>query len=59
MRQSHLFGRTLREAPSEAETPGHQLLLRAGLARPLKAGIFSLLPLGFRAAQKLEQIIRE
>ncbi len=59
MRQSHLFGRTLREAPSEAETPGHQLLLRAGLARPLKAGIYSLLPLGFRAAQKLEQIIRE
>lgn len=59
MRQSHLFGRTLREAPSEAETPGHRLLLRAGLARSLKAGIFSLLPLGFRAAQKLEQIIRE
>jgi prolyl-tRNA synthetase len=59
MRQSHLFGRTLREAPSEAETPGHQLLLRAGLARALKAGIYSLLPLGFRAAQKLEQIIRE
>ncbi|OGO73422.1 MAG: proline--tRNA ligase [Chloroflexi bacterium RIFCSPLOWO2_12_FULL_71_12] len=59
MRQSHLFGRTLREAPSEAETPGHQLLLRAGLARPLKTGIYSLLPLGFRAAQKLERIIRE
>ena len=59
MRQSHLFGRTLREAPTEAETPGHQLILRAGLARPLKAGIYTLLPLGFRAARKVEQIIRE
>jgi prolyl-tRNA synthetase len=59
MRQSHLFGRTLRDAPSEAETPGHQLLLRAALARPLKAGIYTLLPLGFRVAQKLERIVRE
>ena len=59
MRQSHLFGRTLRDAPSEAETAGHQLLLRAALARPLKAGIYTLLPLGFRVAQKVERIIRE
>ena len=29
MRQSKLFGRTLREAPAEAQTPGHRLLLRA------------------------------
>ncbi|MBI2764701.1 MAG: proline--tRNA ligase [Chloroflexi bacterium] len=59
MRQSHLFGRTLREAPSEAQTRGHQLLLRAGLARALAAGIYTLLPLGFRVAKKLEGIIRE
>ncbi len=59
MRQSHLFGRTLREAPAEAQTRGHQLLLRAALARPLAAGIYSLLPLGFRVAKKLERIIRE
>ncbi len=59
MRQSHLFGRTLREAPSDAQTRGHQLLLRAALARPLAAGIYTLLPLGFRVAKKLERIIRE
>lgn len=59
MRQSKLFGRTLRDAPSDAETAGHKLLLRAALARPLKAGIYTLLPLGFRVAQKLEQIVRE
>jgi prolyl-tRNA synthetase len=59
MRQSHLFGRTLREAPAEAQTRGHQLLLRAAIARSLAAGIYTLLPLGFRAAKKIEQIIRE
>src|SRR6266566_4375549 len=59
MRQSTLFGRTLREAPADAQTPGHQLLLRAAIARPLAAGLYTWLPLGFRVAQKVEQIIRE
>src|SRR5436189_5626730 len=59
MRQSHLFGRTLREAPAEAQTPGHQLMLRAAIARPLAAGLYTWLPLGFRVARKVEQIIRE
>jgi prolyl-tRNA synthetase len=59
MRQSQLFGRTLREAPAEAQTPGHQLMLRAAIARPLAAGLYTWLPLGFRVARKVEQIIRE
>ena len=59
MRQSSLFGRTLRGAPSEAQTPGHRLMLRAAIARPLAAGLYTWLPLGFRVAQKVEQIIRE
>src|SRR3990172_573842 len=59
MRQSHLFGRTLREAPAEAQTRGHQLLLRAAIARPLAAGIYTLLPLGFRVARKMEKIMGE
>ncbi len=59
MRQSTLFGRTLREAPADAQTPGHQLLLRAAIARPLASGLYTWLPLGFRVAQKIEQIIRE
>ena len=33
--------------------------MRAGLIRPLAAGIFSYLPLGFRVKQKIEQILRE
>jgi prolyl-tRNA synthetase len=59
MRLSKLFSRTLRQAPSDAETPGHQLLLRAGLVQQLAAGSYSLLPLGLRAIRKIEQIIRE
>jgi prolyl-tRNA synthetase len=57
--QSNLFGRTLREAPSDATTPGTQLMLRAAIARPLAAGLYTWLPLGFRVARKVEQIIRE
>ena len=39
--------------------PSHQLLLRAGLVQQLAAGIYSFLPLGWRALRKIEQIIRE
>jgi prolyl-tRNA synthetase len=59
MRMSHLFGRTLRDAPGDVELPSHRLMLRAALIRPLGAGIYSLLPLGWRVVRKIEQIIRE
>ncbi|MBI1744596.1 proline--tRNA ligase [Candidatus Acetothermia bacterium] len=50
---------TLREEPKDAELMSHKLLLRAGLARPLAAGIYTLLPLGQRVRLKIENIIRE
>ena len=59
MRLSQLFGSTLRQAPAEAETVGHQLLLRAALVQQLSAGVYSTLPLGWRALRRIEQIIRE
>ena len=59
MRYSSLFTQTLREAPADAELASHQLALRAGLIRPLAAGIFSALPLGLRVARKIEAIFRE
>ncbi len=59
MRMSQLFSQTLREAPSEAEIPSHQLLLRAGFIRQLAAGIFSYLPLAKRALTKIEDIMRD
>jgi prolyl-tRNA synthetase len=54
-----MFGRTLRAAPADVEIISHQLSLRAGLIRPLGAGLFSLLPLGWRVVNKIEDIIRE
>ena len=58
-RMSRLFVRTLREDPSEATLPSHRLLLRAGCIRLLGSGIYSILPMGWRALRRVEQIIRE
>ena len=59
MRFTKLFGKTLREAPAEAENISHQLLLRAGMIAPIAAGIYSYLPSGWRVLRKIEGIIRE
>ena len=39
--------------------PSHRLLLRAGYVRQLGSGIYSLLPLGKRVNDRVEQVIRE
>ncbi len=58
-RWSKLFIPTLREAPTDAEVASHKLLLRAGYIRQLGAGIYSYLPLGQRALNKIIAIVRE
>lgn len=59
MRYSKYFIHTLFEVPKEAETPSHILLLRGSYIHPVAAGIYSLLPLGHRVAQKIKRILRE
>ncbi len=59
MRYSQAFIHTLFEAPREAETPSHILLLRGSYICPTAAGLYSLLPLGQRVTQKIRGIIRE
>jgi prolyl-tRNA synthetase len=59
MRVSRLFGKTLREAPSDADTISHQYLVRAGMINQLTAGVYSFLPLGLRVQNKIEDIIRD
>ena len=59
MRVSQLFTKTLREAPAEAETISHQLLVRTGMIHQIGTGIYSYLPLGLKVLRKLERIIRE
>ena len=59
MRVSKLFGKTLRDDPSEAEIASHRLMLRAGLISQVATGVYSYLPLAWRSLRKIEQIIRE
>ena len=49
----------MKEVPSDAEIPSHQLMLRAGLIRQVMAGAYTYLPLGWRAVRKVEAIVRE
>ncbi|MDX9912535.1 MAG: proline--tRNA ligase [Phycisphaerales bacterium] len=50
---------TLREAPAEATTPSHVLLLRAGYIRQVAAGVYTFLPLAWRVLDKVTTIVRE
>ncbi|MFI5024620.1 MAG: proline--tRNA ligase [Alphaproteobacteria bacterium] len=59
MRLSAYFMPTLKENPAEAQIVSHRYMLRAGMIRQASAGIYSWLPLGFRALKKIEQIVRE
>jgi prolyl-tRNA synthetase len=59
MQYSQYLLPTLKEVPSEAEVPSHQLMLRAGMIRKLASGIYSYLPFGLRSIRKVEAIIRE
>src|SRR4030043_1936236 len=56
---SKTFIPTLKEAPQEAESISHQLMLRAGLVRMLMAGVYSYLPLGLRVLNNIQRIVRE
>lgn len=56
---SKTFIPTLKEAPAEAETVSHRLLLRAGLVRSLMAGVYSYLPLGLRVLDNIKAIVRQ
>jgi len=59
VRISKLFGKTQREVPAEADTISHQLLLKAGMIHQVAAGVYSYLPLAWRALKKIENIIRD
>ncbi|HSU38562.1 MAG TPA: proline--tRNA ligase [Polyangiaceae bacterium] len=50
---------TLKEAPADATSVSHVLLLRGGFIRRMGAGIYSFLPLGVRVLRNVERIIRE
>ena len=59
MRQSKLFGQTIREVPKDELSKNAQLLIRGGFINKLMAGVYTYLPLGLRVLRKIENIIRE
>lgn len=59
MRLSQAFGKTLREAPADAEMISHQLLIRGNFVRPLGAGIYTYMPFGYRVLRKIWAILAE
>jgi prolyl-tRNA synthetase len=58
-RASQLFLPTLRDDPADAEAVSHKLLVRGAFIRQLSAGLWTFLPLGWRAHERIAQIIRE
>ena len=58
-RLSHLFLRTLRDDPADAEVLSHKLLVRAGYVRRVAPGVYSWLPLGLRTLRRIEEVVRE
>ena len=59
MLQSVIFPKTKKEAPKDAQSINHKLLVRAGFIDQLMAGSWTLLPLGWRGITKFNRIIRE
>jgi len=59
MRMTNLLGRRRREHASDAESTGHDLLLRAAYVRQHAAGIYSFLAPGLKSLRRIEGIVRE
>ena len=59
MRMSKMLLKTQKSVSSDAELPSHRLILQAGLARRVAAGIYSLTPLAVRVIHRIERVIRE
>lgn len=59
MRVSHLFTKTLKNAPTDEVAKNAQLLIRAGFVYKEMAGVYAYLPLGIRVLENIKQIVRE
>jgi prolyl-tRNA synthetase len=58
MRQSNLFTKTRKEAPKDEVSKSAQLLIRAGFIKKEMAGVYTMLPLGLKTLNKIEEIVR-
>ncbi len=59
VRQSKLFTKTRKEAPTDEVSKNAEFLTRGGFVHKEMSGVYSYLPLGLRVLKKIENIIRE
>ncbi len=59
MRFSEAFIPTLKEAPADAVSISHKLMVRAGMIRQAASGVYSYLPFGYAVIQRLKTIVRD
>jgi len=59
MKQSKLFGKTIKEIPRDISIKNHELLYRGGFIRESVAGRYYFLPLGMRVHEKIMKITEE
>ncbi len=59
MKLSKLFTKTRKDSPEDATAASHDLLVRAGFINQEMAGVYSLLPMGFKVLKRIENVIRE
>lgn len=59
MRLSQLFTKTRKDAPAGEEARNAQLLIRAGYIHKEMAGVYTLLPLGYRVLENLIAIVKD
>ncbi len=57
MRQSQLFTKTRKEAPSDEVAKNAELLIKAGFIHKEMAGVYSILPLGLMVVNKIKAIV--
>ncbi len=59
MRYTRMLLPTLKEVPADADVISQKLMMRAGMIRKVAAGIYNLLPLGYRVVNRVAGIVRD
>ncbi|AKM81585.1 MAG: Prolyl-tRNA synthetase [Candidatus Pacebacteria bacterium GW2011_GWF2_38_9] len=59
MKLSQLAFKVAKDAPANADTINHKLLVQAGYVRQLMAGVYTYTPLGLKVLRNIENIVRK
>ncbi len=59
MKQSKLFTKTSKTAPSDEVSKNAQLLIQGGFVHKEMAGVYSFLPLGLKVIENIKNIVRD